>query len=291
MYEIVTFYAEDPKQNFTIENNISGACMLNILLSSAKRITPSVYMTILTTESTDLSAVSSFNRVNFDINFSHLMLERTRAQCSYLESNLGSHPIAMLDSDIIVNRDLTPLFLEDFDIGLTWRQQSQMPFNGGAIFINNIRPEHSRHFFRKLTAIYEQFNSNDFEWYGDQYALANLINLESNEFLTTDNVYIDDVTVRMLNAELYNYTPKSRITNLTLCNADEKILHFKEKSRRFMQPFWQHHVALGRKGRLIWNLYLTAKLSRLLFNDHAYRQAWRNEGRRSKRHRRQSISE
>lgn len=50
--------------------------------------------------------------------------------------------IIFLDCDMLVLRDLSDVFNEDFDIGLTIKGTGSIPYNGGAVFVRNNTKAH-----------------------------------------------------------------------------------------------------------------------------------------------------
>ncbi|HEY7162885.1 MAG TPA: hypothetical protein VH815_16610, partial [Acidobacteriota bacterium] len=70
--------------------------------------------------------------------------------------------------------------------------------------------------------------------------------------------------------------------SLLLCRFDEKILHFKEKTRRLMKLSWNYHISKTRKGLLLWNAPFVIRAIMLLLKSNVYRKAWKKDFRHSK---------
>jgi len=51
--------------------------------------------------------------------------------------NITNDNIVFLDCDMLVLRDISDIFEDDFDIGLTIRGTGSIPYNGGAVFVRN----------------------------------------------------------------------------------------------------------------------------------------------------------
>lgn len=291
-YEILTFHAENPSGHFHVEGDLRAPAMLNILLRSARRFDPSVSLTLLTTPGTNLfGTIVDFNRVDQTIDHGSLMLERMRAQAAYIARALGPRPMALLDSDIIVNTDLAPLFRSDFDIGLTWRPSKRgMPFNGGVLLVNNRRPQASRQFFRALLAAYEENFRESALWYGDQFALAKVVGLNAAQLEKTSAAEIAGIRYAFLPCATYNHAPDWRARSLMLEDVSGKILHFKERSRRLMEPFWRYRIAEppGRSTAALQDL--AVETFRLARHSRAYREAWEKDGRRALKRGRPSLA-
>lgn len=255
--QIVVFYCAAPGRTHAVPDDPTGPEQIDLLYRSAQAAMPDVGMTILTSAVTDLSSLTMpFERVDGDIDFDKVMFERTRMQREYVERHAPTAPLAFLDSDILVCRDLTPLFAEDFDIALTWRDDREMPFNGGVIFANSSRPGAVVRFFIELEAIYRDRQQGRLEWYGDQYALTELVGVPAETIPATTSHESRGIRFRFLPCDSYNRTPPSRPTALFPGPGGASLMHFKGVTRRFMVPFWGYWLDPGRSAarwpRLAW---------------------------------------
>ncbi len=259
--QIVVFYCAKPGKTHVIAGDPSGPEQIDLLYRSALLSNPDLGLTVLTTTETDLSGLSFvFERVNDSVDFNQLMFERTRMQRNYLAQRRVTGPVAFLDSDILVCRDLAPLFREDFDIGLTWRVDREMPFNGGVILVNDRRPEASSRFFERLETTYREKQRSRLEWYGDQYALTELVGINPDLVPTTQVYESDDIRFRFFPCDLYNYTLPNRTRAMFRGPRDAFVMHFKGTSRRFMILYWMYWLNPQGRSHMhrIGSLMLTA---------------------------------
>lgn len=128
-----------------------------------------------------------------------------------------SGDVLFLDTDVIVQRNLQPVFSLDFDVALTWRSErivdpvgtdvtEMMPYNTGVMF------SRSGYFWSEAVRFCAD---KDIGWYADQIAVAKLA---------------PHFNVLKLHCDNFNYTPKREDENLHARYA----VHYKGKSRRMM---------------------------------------------------------
>lgn len=149
------------------------------------------------------------------------VLWRARAYAAF------NRPGAYLDTDLIVQRDLSPIMALDFDVALakTWvivrdpkgtNLTEIMPYNGGVVFVKH--PEFWPHVVEQIEAMPEKHQN----WYGDQFALAEL----AKQYYTLE-----------LPNKLYNYTPKIHEYESGADLSDKWILHFKGGRKDWMKKY------------------------------------------------------
>lgn len=141
-------------------------------------------------------------------------------------------PGLYLDTDIIVNKDPSPVMALDFDVALTktWvvvkdpngtNLTELMPYNGGVVFVKN------PNFWPDVARFMESQHEDHQKWYGDQFALVAL----AKKFNTVE-----------LPNNLYNYTPKARDYETKADLSDKWILHFKGKRKEWMREYGLRHT-------------------------------------------------
>ncbi len=210
-----------------------------MMLQSALIFQKNSRQTILSDLHTDFAHLQSKYRVvRKPISPDALMLERAALQHEYISRHDFSRPIVLIDSDILINGPLAPLFEKDFDVALTWRDNADMPINGGLIILNNRRPEITKRFFSKFTSIYNANHSTRAAWYGDQLALRDYVGLNVEEFKNKDIIEIDGCRILLLPCEIYNFSPDNRYGSITSDLATKTILHFKGQRKNLMPYFW-----------------------------------------------------
>lgn len=136
------------------------------------------------------------------------------------------------DTDIIVNRDPSPIMALDFDVALTktWvvvkdpngtNLTELMPYNGGVVFVKH--PDFWPHVVEHMDTQPDEHK----KWYGDQFALADLAKMY--------------YTLELPN-KIYNYTPKVAEHEAGVDLSDKWILHFKGKRKEWMRDYGDKHL-------------------------------------------------
>jgi hypothetical protein len=234
--------------------------MIDMMFDSAARFHPDMDPVVLTSASTDLSALRwAVRRKDGPAAPQSIMLDRTLAQLRHLEECDFDRPIVMLDSDILVFGSLETLFKEDFDVAVTWRDDETMPINNGIIFLNHRNPAAVRQFFRRYAEIYRQSYSSRADWYGDQMAMAALIGLHPAQYASRDTVDVEGCRVRLLPCSAYNAAPRKKPWHVLFPAVGRKVLHFKAGKKRLMRDYWLLHFSDAG----VWKD--PAELTRILF--------------------------
>jgi len=155
--------------------------------------------------------------------------------------------VIFIDPDIIIQHDISHVFDEYFDIGLTWRANlgklsDQMPFNAGVVFVRNT--EGGWKFWLKASNMLAKAPENLKIWYGDQLAMIELVGRENYKNRTNSIINGIDTVYKMIPCEDYNYSPISdellRALNVsgeckTLDRLRSKnVLHFKGGLKDYM---------------------------------------------------------
>ena len=178
-------------------------------------------------------------KIIFDFKSATFMFNRLESQIAVLEK-FG--PTIFLDTDMLVNKDLSAIFdrLLNNDIVFTQRKNNfylndtfqnikfpeftnktaneVMPFNGGFLGVSNIAVQ------KKLLQIYSELPSKFHYWYGDQVALKKLY--DAKEF-----------KISLLDSN-YNYNVKD------ISNYDKNICiyHFKGRFKKLINPFYEKYI-------------------------------------------------
>jgi hypothetical protein len=220
--------------------------MLDLLFRSVRLMHEHATCTLITDAATRICGVRGpIRRINGRVDHAALMLSRTEAQAAFVRAFEFDRPLVLLDSDILLNGSLQPLFDEDFDVGLTWRPSTEMPLNGGFMALHNRRPEVSKAFFARFARAYrEDFaTGGNAAWYGDQLALQHCIGLDSNQLAVQPLIEREGCRIRLLPCETYNFSPDNRFDAIADGLPDKLVLHFKGQRKRLMQPFWDAFLA------------------------------------------------
>jgi len=126
-----------------------------------------------------------------------------------------------LDTDMIIKKDLSHVFNQDFDVALTRRYGvimdaegndvvKLMPYNAGVMFSKN------HEFWIEALNKLKSLDRKAHEWYGDQLAIK----------LMADT---DNYKVLELSCDEYNYTPKDKEER-----KDVYVYHFKGQRKDWM---------------------------------------------------------
>ena len=177
-------------------------------------------------------------KIIFDFKSATFMFNRLESQIAVLEK-FG--PTIFLDTDMLVNKDLSAIFdrLLNNDIVFTQRKNNYyindtfqnikfpeftnktinevMPYNGGFIGAGNISA------LKKLLQTYSELPSKFHWWFGDQIALKKIYDAKKFKILVLDSNY--------------NYSVKD------LSNYEKKICiyHFKGRLKKLMNPFYDKY--------------------------------------------------
>lgn len=133
---------------------------------------------------------------------------------------LGRGDVLSLDVDVIVQRDLRPVFHRPFDVALTKRKGPiygpdgvditvAMPYNTGVMFCQ--RPE----FWTRVSELIHSMPDELQTWWGDQIA----VKTAAPEFRTLD-----------LPCSIYNYTPATEDEDVS----DKAVVHYKGNRKEWM---------------------------------------------------------
>lgn len=135
----------------------------------------------------------------------------------------------IIDTDVIVQRDISALFDEKFDVALTRRDKSimwrgidvgaLMPYNTGVMLSR--KPE----FWEKCHAWCSKAQEEIQNWFGDQMAVKAVVSKPGFD-------------VALLPCEEYNYTPGSVLEDVS----DRAIVHYKGAAGRkqWMLDRWRN---------------------------------------------------
>lgn len=214
--------------------------MIDMMFASARQTEHVLRTVVLTDKNTDFSLCRTpiDSIVRAEINANKLMMERTRTQLSYVESSPFTAPIVILDSDILINAPLKPIFDLDFDVALTWRESKAQPINGGFLILNNMRPDVSRRFFQKFSTIYSERYADQAAWYGDQLALRDCVGLSIKEYGKRNLIEVDGCRILLLPCDSHNFSPENKYAEIRADRPEKVVIHFKGERKRLMAPYW-----------------------------------------------------
>lgn len=242
--EYVTFHAAVGAEggvhpNQTLEHREYVAA-IDMMFRSARFFHPKMAATVLTDAQTDLSGLTvPFTRVAGLVNPQRLMLERSLAQQDYVRTSDFAAPMVLLDSDILINGSLEPVFRQTFDVALTWRPDGHMPINGGFLILNNRRPERSKQFFDRFVSLYLERYADKADWFGDQLAFRDCVGLDQGRMPEQELRDVEGCLVLLLPCSTYNYSPNNQYRAIASYLREKVVLHFKGQRKRLMSPYWK----------------------------------------------------
>jgi lipopolysaccharide biosynthesis glycosyltransferase len=143
-----------------------------------------------------------------------------------------------LDADVVVQRDLRRLFQDEFDIALTYRDETDpslrksplayqmMPFNAGVMLARSS----GRDFWAEAHRVCLDMPEDRQYWFGDQLAIKEVA------ARTT-------LKVKQYPCALFNYSPSRWDEDLS----DKYVIHYKGNNRKiWMQDQWRHLLQQAR---------------------------------------------
>ena len=174
-----------------------------------------------------------------------MMLGAAHAFARFFDEYDFLSPVVLVDPDILFFADIAPVFdLDpDFDIALTRRDESDMPFNSGIIFANTTQPDAVRYFFKRHSEIIALELMDNADWFADQLVLNRIMDTATQ--VAPDRFVFEGVRIKLLDANEYNYSPPREHPSL-LRRPHAAVYHFKGRCRTFMLPFFEHFVTPGR---------------------------------------------
>ncbi len=246
---IVFFHAEMDEARVPFDKP-DYPSMLAAAVLAARRRAPHARVVLLTDERTAMPEHVEFDRVvRRPLDPSQLMYERMRSQRCFLASLDDGSNTVFVDADVIVNRDPAGIFDGSFDIALSWRTGPvEAPFNGGAIFARGSPAALA--FFDTMLAAYialehcdairARFPEGIRGWWGDQLAMAAVV--DWNEFARrdSDRMSIAGSVVRFLPQRKYNLVME-RTTPLSVPDRLQAYLvHFKGARKKHIWSYIEH---------------------------------------------------
>lgn len=236
--------------------------MISTMFKSARLFHPGCRCVVLTDAETDFLPIEALAEIRrYDIDPRRIILSRLIAQIDYLKNYAGNDDILFIDSDIILNANLDHVFDQAFDIAVTYRpSKKDMPVNGGMLFVSMRRKDRALAFFERVYDTYmSKYVSNDV-WWGDQFALRDVIKVK--DFAANTVLDVDGIKVLFLSCNEYNFKPAESHRAILFALEGKKAIHFQGRRKKIMRLYWEIYLA-GRHERSI-NLLLLAIKNRIV---------------------------
>jgi hypothetical protein len=236
------------KNNVYLDNRNEYLTQIDLMFRSATLAHSNCKKVILTDLHTDLSGLSPdihVYRLNLDSEM--VMLSRLQAQLHYVSHEDSDSNIVLLDSDMLIQNSLDPLFAQVFNIGLTCRDPKEdsyqrMPFNGGVIFVSKYCKMQAIQFLEQVYTIYQDKYTHQGIWWGDQYALLDTIGAKRFFNRCSDLLEVEGSKILVVPCNIYNFSPKNQISSILFELKDKRILHFKGSRKRLICTYWKTYL-------------------------------------------------
>lgn len=233
-----------------INQILLGSQQLSMMADSLKLSGHTISQHIITSANIRLNDAKILPVKNIDQGL--LTLEILRLHRDYLTTSKEGDYWIVADPDFLFFQDVSHVFNADFDVAITRRKNSSMPYNSGIFFVKNNGNAAGRFFDLQVHIVEEKFRENA-QWFADQLVLNEIV--ENAEYDERNGVYVSaGLRIKLLESEEFNYSPDREHPNLLLapkCRA----YHFKGRCRSYMRYFYKHYVD-DRDKSLFWRLGL-----------------------------------
>lgn len=236
---------------------------LNLTAASFKYFSPEIRTLLLTTKRAKIPkglVVDRVQRLPESMRLKKgLMVDEFQGWLEFVKSDLFDRPTILVDPDLVLQRDPSAVFEEDFDVGLTWRDISgfakpkdfnehanTQQINAGVIFLNPKRKEAVVHFFEKCVVDLLSLNPDFWQWYGDQESLQRVSDVGDEFEYQPEIKDVDGVRIRQFLCDEYNFSaPNLPNGNPNTAEfSDPYIVHFKGFRKQIMFPYAAQYLGI-----------------------------------------------
>lgn len=270
--EIVLFHVDPPHPPPLHFTDIPHRVLFELCVRSIRHYSPSSRIVLLTDETTQIAAACPDVECirHFGIRTEWMMYERSRL---YLEHVIRRHKegsargIVLMDTDIVVARDLSEIFALAFDAGLTVRHVpgtelddfgvprntgAASPINGGVVFAKPTQGAVS--FFTEQMRMYDHLHehahlsfgaavSDIRSWGGDQFALMAMVGRQLLQ-QAPQTLEHRGALVRFFDCDRYNFSPELNGSATVDYLRTKYIIHMKGPRKNFM-PALAHALGIS----------------------------------------------
>lgn len=212
---------------------------IRTMFASARRFHSECRQVILSDRRTVFPLHPDTDIIRYDLDAGNPMMARSMAWLDYVKEAEG-HTI-FLDSDILINGDLSLVFDYDFDVALTYRDEEKWPINAGINFAHGGRIGGAARFHRRWLGRFRSQHQLSSVWGGDQDALREIFS--AVDFARDDAFChdLDGIKVLFLPCSTYNFSTSMK------CEMDghypeKKVLHFKGRRKPHLFPYWRTYI-------------------------------------------------
>ena len=146
---------------------------IQTMFASARRFHPDCRAVVLSDRATRFPPSADIDIIRYDLDPQQPMLSRSVAWLAYLRAARG-HSV-FLDSDLLINGDLSHVFAADFAVALTYRAgDSKWPINAGINFAHGDNLAAAADFHELWLREFRAAHLGQSVWGGDQDTLREL---------------------------------------------------------------------------------------------------------------------
>ena len=240
----VTFYIDVTDQTMvTIHETTSTITVtephryIRTMFASAQRFHPDCRRVILSDMQTRFPPHPDTEIIRFQLDPKIPMMSRSVAWLNYLRRADG-HTI-FIDSDILINGDLSHIFADDFAVCFTYRDgDAKWPINADINFAHGQLLAKVAEFHARWLGRYRAAHHDYSVWGGDQDALRELfaaVNFPREDCFTQR---FGDIDIRFVPCAAYNFSTIIA-EDMDGHYPDARLLHFKGRRIPFMLPYWR----------------------------------------------------
>ncbi len=219
--------------------------LYQLMRASIQRVSPKARFHLLTLDDAPVPKGVPFDaivRIPGSIqNRDRLMLDEVESWHNYICSDYFCNPTIFMDFDILAQKDVDKIFEHPYDIGLTWDTDlDQQPINAGVIPVRPDNREAVKAFFSQALDCIRNLPPKYHDWYGDQEALAKVVDWDGFDGVTPEETTVQGATVRLFSCAEWNYSePYEGPDNKpVLKNTPEPVfVHFKGKRKYVMMDY------------------------------------------------------
>ena len=249
MITFVTFYIDVTAQTMdNIHRTTSTITVtepqeyIQTMFASARHFHPGCRQVILSDRHTAFPPRPDIEIIRCDLDAENPMMSRSIAWLDYIRKVEG-HTI-FLDSDILINGDLSQVFDNDFAIALTYRDEDKWPINAGINFAHGRHLDVAARFYARWLESFRTHHHGSSVWGGDQDVLREMF--AAVDFARGDTFCqeLDGIKVMFIPCSIYNFSTSYQ------CEMDghypeKKVLHFKGRRKPNLFPYWRRFISRG----------------------------------------------
>ena len=179
MITFVTFYIDVTAQTMdNIHRTTSTITVtephkyIQTMFASARHFHPRCRQVVLSDRHTVFPPHPHTEIIRYDLDAEYPMMSRSIAWLDYIREVEG-HTV-FLDSDIVINGNLSQVFDKDFNVSLTYRDEDKWPINAGINFAHGQHLDGAARFYARWLERFRKHHQGSSVWGGDQDVLREM---------------------------------------------------------------------------------------------------------------------